>query len=121
MTEYFAAASGGCFHDPQITASLSDVDLLLECLCEPEHAQLRTCNYFLFSGTAEMQWNPTFLAKLAYEGFFTITHQLGASSSTLPLPELQPMFASARFISNILFSHYVQVWGHPLAALQGFQ
>ena len=76
QSEYFAAASGGCFQDSRITATVSGVDSLLTCLTFPANAQLRTCNYFKFFGSTEQQWDPTLLAKLAYEGFFTITHKM---------------------------------------------
>jgi hypothetical protein len=55
QTSYFAAASGGCFKDPRIAATLSGVDNLLTCLDFPANSQLRTCNYFKFEGTAEQQ------------------------------------------------------------------
>jgi hypothetical protein len=47
----------------------------------------------MFAGTAEQQWDATLLAKLAYEGFFTITHS--SRTGAVPLPELQPMYAHA--------------------------
>ena len=89
--QYFDAAAGGLFRDARLTATVPSVDLLLRLLAQPGNAELRTCNYFMFSGTAEQQWDPTLLAKLAYEGFFTITHQPRFGSEALPLPELQPM------------------------------
>ena len=90
MDAYFAAASGGLFRDARITATLSGVDTLLRLIALPGNSELRSCNYFMFSGTVEQQWDPTLLAKLAYEGFFTITHG-SRSGSAVPLPELQPM------------------------------
>jgi hypothetical protein len=93
METYFAAASGGLFRDPSLAASVAGVDLLLSLLDDPDFAQLRTCNYFMFCGAEEQQWDSTLLAKLAYEGFFTITHKERGRSGTVvvPLPELQPM------------------------------
>jgi hypothetical protein len=95
LTQYLAAASGGCFCDPRIPATLSGVDNLLKMLMFPANALLRTCNYFKFSGSAEQQWDSTLLAKLAYEGFFTITHKT-RGSTVEPLPEFQPMYANER-------------------------
>lgn len=91
LQQYFDAAAGGLFRDARLTATVPSVDVLLRLLAQPGNAELRTCNYFMFSGTAEQQWDPTLLAKLAYEGFFTITHQSRFGSDALPLPELQPM------------------------------
>lgn len=100
QTQYFAAASGGCFRDPRIPATVSGVDDLLKFLTFPANSLLRTCNYFKFSGSAEQQWDPVLLAKLAYEGFFTITHKTHSSAGAVvePLPELQPMCANERVL-----------------------
>ena len=96
MENYFAAAPGGLFRDPSLAASVAGVDLLLSLLDDPDFAQLRTCNYFMFCGAEEQQWDSTLLAKLAYEGFFTITHKERGRRGivVVPLPELQPMYAA---------------------------
>ena len=38
-----------------------------------ESITLSDFNYFIFGGPEELQWSPAIYAKLAYEGFFTIT------------------------------------------------
>eukprot|EP00931_Biecheleriopsis_adriatica_P088510 TRINITY_DN62813_c0_g1_i1.p1 TRINITY_DN62813_c0_g1~~TRINITY_DN62813_c0_g1_i1.p1 ORF type:complete len:391 (-),score=87.12 TRINITY_DN62813_c0_g1_i1:32-1174(-) len=55
--------------------------------------RLADFNYFTFGGTERQIWDPTFLARLAYEGFFTITTGSRYSmGSAKPLPELQPFY-----------------------------
>lgn len=52
--------------------------------------RLGLCSYFQFVGTERQIWDPTLMARLAYEGFFTIT--TGRSRVIEPLPELQPFY-----------------------------
>ena len=85
--EYFGAAEAGLFRHPQITATEAGIRLIFLNI-----DSFATYNYFMFSGTNDQVWNPMFNAKLAYEGFFTITHcnRLSPKGSEVPLPELQP-------------------------------
>ncbi len=53
--EYFAAASGGLFRDPRLTATLSSVDTLLRLLAAPGNFELRTCNYFMYASPSRNQ------------------------------------------------------------------
>ena len=60
---------------------------------------LATFSYFTFAGTYKQIWCPVLYAKLAYEGFFTITTGRDLSRGPAapgherePLPELQPFY-----------------------------
>jgi len=52
--------------------------------------RLSEFQYFFFAGTQEQLWDPVFFARLAYDGFFTITTTQRGESQ--PLPELQPFY-----------------------------
>lgn len=91
--EYFAACPGGIFRDPDFPPVQDSLTLLMS-LLEAEKAKdlgskldgLNSCSYFMFSGSEEAIWDATFYARLAWEGFFTIT------TKNKPLPELQPFY-----------------------------
>jgi hypothetical protein len=65
---------------------------------DPQAEQLNSCCYFQFGGPADALWDPVFNARLAWEGFFTITSGGpggggGAEGAARePLPELQPYY-----------------------------
>eukprot|EP00040_Diaphanoeca_grandis_P040000 m.260901 g.260901 ORF g.260901 m.260901 type:complete len:451 (-) comp40858_c0_seq1:180-1532(-) len=90
--EYFSAASGGLFRDPHITATPESIELLFQILESGSEFgnQLCTCNYFQFAGSTKQIWDPIFNARLAWEGFFTITTK--HRGNVEPLPELQPFY-----------------------------
>ena len=104
---YFGASPGGLFRHPSIRANLRGVDALLRALGqEPPGQGLASCNYFMFTGSEDDQWDPVLNARLAWEGFFTITH--GARKGrAVPLPELQP-FYSVLLWPNFERSKYVR-------------
>lgn len=90
---HYFAACGGLFRDPSFGPTMENLQLLMAALGqEDEQARrLGACNYFQFPGDAKAVWNPQFNAKLAYEGFFTITTT--RRGVTEPLPELQPFYS----------------------------
>eukprot|EP00434_Breviolum_minutum_P038155 symbB.v1.2.033837.t1/scaffold4260.1/size42279/2 len=117
MEEYFAACRGGVFRQDGFRASEEMVEHLLSLdfsqvvgkFRDGTPVRLSSFNYFMFDGTDKQIWvrdlgifhqihlrpwvswqDPTFLARLAYEGFFTIT--TGRSRDRMPLPELQPYY-----------------------------
>lgn len=92
--EYFEACPHGRFRDANLAPTVESLELLLRVLSgDDEHAQdLNKCNYFQFSGPAKALWNPRFNARLAWEGFFTITARTGPNRRVEPLPELQPYY-----------------------------
>ena len=105
MDSYFGACPGGRFRDPSLPPTEESLALLMRVLqAEDEQAKhLNTCCYFQFSGSDEAVWDPTFNARMAWEGFFTITtqssrHGKKSSGSKVmaavrePLPELQPFY-----------------------------
>jgi len=47
--------------------------------------------YYTFGGSLSQVWDPEFYARLAWEGFFTITTELNQRGPE-PLPELQPFY-----------------------------
>ena len=105
MQEYFDACPGGCFQHPSITATERCVDLVLS--LERSGSVIATCkdgtqltlaqfNYFIFGGTGAQVWAARLYAKLAFEGFFTITTR--RNSSTIMLPELQPFYRSVHYL-----------------------
>ena len=85
---YFNGAPEGLFRHPQIKATENGCQLLLE------QDFIEPYNYFMFTGSDEQVWDPTFNARLAWEGFFTITHgsRNSAEGKEVPLPELQPFY-----------------------------
>jgi len=90
--EYFAACRGGLFRDPHLPPTEQSLELLLSVLTagDEQARRLNTCNYFQFSGPDAALWDPVLNARLAYEGFFTITMSRRGTSE--PLPELQPFY-----------------------------
>ena len=94
IDEYFGACQGGRFRDPNLPPTKESLDLLLGALeAGDEQAEsLNSCHYFQFSGPEEAVWDATFNARLAWEGFFTITSSTGRRRAIEPLPELQPFY-----------------------------
>lgn len=92
---YFDACSGGRFRDPKLPPCDEALALLLRALDagDEQAKSLSSCHYFQFSGSAAAQWNPRFNARLAWEGFFTITARTGPGRTIEPLPELQPFYS----------------------------
>lgn len=91
--EYFAACPHRLFRDPNLAPTEANLQLLMSILRREEvegKARLNLCNYFQFSGPMDTLWDPIFNARLAYEGFFTITNGRGTRAE--PLPELQPFY-----------------------------
>ena len=93
QNEYFDACPHGMFRDPSLPPTAL-LDLLLRALeaDDEQAADLNQCNYFLFSGPQEALWDAEFNARLAWEGFFTITSRTGPRRQIEPLPELQPFY-----------------------------
>lgn len=98
LENYFGACPGGRFRDPNLPPTDKSLALLMTVLqARDEQAQsLNTCNYFQFSGPPAAVWDATFNARLAWEGFFTITTESrgrgAAAGDREPLPELQPYY-----------------------------
>jgi len=92
MHSYFAACPGGLFRDPSLPPTADSLALLLSVLQadDDQAATLNTCNYFQFAGPADAVWDFNFNARLAWEGFFTITSRRRGQRE--PLPELQPFY-----------------------------
>jgi hypothetical protein len=96
--EYFEAGRGGLFRDPSLPPTAESLALLLRALeaGDEQARRLGLCAYFQFGSGAraeqEAVWDATFNARLAWEGFFTITTSRGAGGRTEPLPELQPFY-----------------------------
>lgn len=92
--EYFDACPSGLFRDPNLPATADGLALLLRVLDAGDEnaSRLQRCNYFQFSGPESALWDPEFNARLAWEGFFTITASTGKRRKTEPLPELQPFY-----------------------------
>eukprot|EP00937_MAST-01D_sp_MAST-1D-sp2_P002541 g2541.t1 len=120
MDAYFDSCPFGSFRDPSIEATEEHVALVMKLVdddavigyIEQEQAQahepqqarpprppptpvtLAKFCYFHFRGTDTALWDGTLYARLAYEGFFTITHGAGrAAGHERPLPELQPHYS----------------------------
>lgn len=99
MEDYFGACRAGVFQQEGFMASEEMVEHLLRMdfnqvvgrFRDGSPVRLSSFNYFLFDGTDKQIWDPIFLARLAYEGFFTITTG-GRSRERIPLPELQPYY-----------------------------
>ena len=91
---YFGACPGGRFRDPSLPPTAQSLALLLQLLEVEgrEEQELNTCCYFQFSGTEDDLWDATFNARLAFEGFFTITSYSHRLRAPEPLPELQPFY-----------------------------
>jgi hypothetical protein len=105
-SEYFEACPGGRFRDPNFPPTPESVELLLRILDAGDEVDeglrvLSTCSYFQFVGRGV--WDATFNARLAWEGFFTITDRGGRE----PLPELQPFYGVLLW-ENFEASHHVK-------------
>ena len=106
--EYFDACPYFEFFMESLVATEANLALLMRLVAENaevartregEPIHISKFNYFPFAGTDAQVWDPTFYAKLAWEGFFTIT---SGRSSRLnkrvtgedqeALPELQPFY-----------------------------
>lgn len=101
MDEYFGACPGGGFRDPNLPPTEESLSLLMQVLQADgsQAASLNSCSHFQFSGSDDALWDPTFNARLAWEGFFTITTtrrvrrgKKAAKEVREPLPELQPFY-----------------------------
>ncbi|CAJ1437284.1 unnamed protein product, partial [Effrenium voratum] len=98
MEEYFSACPAGLFQQRGLLASEENLERLLGLdfnqevgrFADGSPVRLSSFNYFQFAGTEDQVWDPIFLARLAYEGFFTITTQ--RFRERIPLPELQPFY-----------------------------
>mmetsp|Transcript_46890 Transcript_46890/g.84123 ORF Transcript_46890/g.84123 Transcript_46890/m.84123 type:complete len:381 (-) Transcript_46890:101-1243(-) len=98
LEEYFGACPAGIFKQAGLKASEENLEFLLGLdfnqvvgrFKDGSPVRLSAFNYFQFDGTDKEIWDPTFLARLAYEGFFTIT--TGRRREREPLPELQPYY-----------------------------
>ncbi|KAL1524355.1 hypothetical protein AB1Y20_019252 [Prymnesium parvum] len=115
--DYLNACAGGLFRHPRFPPTEDCLAVLLRMLNGTDEQELElgpsmsawvaahiivpsqaillnSCNYFQFSGSPAALWDPSFLARLAYEGFFTITASTGPRGEEMiePLPELQPYY-----------------------------
>lgn len=92
MATYFSACPGSLFRDPSLPPTQDSLALLMAALqADDEQAKsLNTCNYFQFAGKDDAIWDAEFNARLAWEGFFTITTRRRGGHE--PLPELQPFY-----------------------------
>lgn len=88
--EYLGACPNGFFERANLRPTESDLEALLAAL-GTEGSNLGLYNYFLFLGEDREHWDPRFNARLAYEGFFTITTSRWGPRQ--PLPELQPYYS----------------------------
>jgi hypothetical protein len=87
---YFKAVPSGLYYDRSLLATPEHVTRLLSLAArDPE---VGSYGYFLFGLGTRSAWDPAFNARLLWEGFFTITAELGVSGEPQPLPELQPFY-----------------------------
>eukprot|EP00929_Paragymnodinium_shiwhaense_P081228 TRINITY_DN42472_c0_g1_i1.p1 TRINITY_DN42472_c0_g1~~TRINITY_DN42472_c0_g1_i1.p1 ORF type:complete len:403 (+),score=80.18 TRINITY_DN42472_c0_g1_i1:71-1210(+) len=93
MDEYFGAAPYGLFRQQDLSPTEENLELVLGALqrSDKQGEILGMHNYFQFDGKAKKLWDPRFNARLAHEGFFTIT--TGRKKDNEPLPELQPFYS----------------------------
>lgn len=97
--EYFGACRAGLFRQNGFKATEANIDMLLNMdfsqVVGTDRQGKSICladfNYFQFEGSNDEIWDPTFLARLAHEGFFTITTGRFRGERE-PLPELQPFY-----------------------------
>ena len=100
--EYFSATPYGEFRDESLVSCEHIVDLIIRLEREGvvvaedsagNSITLSQFNYFPLAGTEQQVWDYTVYAKLAFEGFFTITtaRRIGLAGRS-PLPELQPFY-----------------------------
>merc|ERR1711871_535416 len=95
---------------PQLPASEEGLSTMLELIAndiEVGHYRGKSLtmaqfNYFPLAGAPEELWEPVLFARMAWEGFFTIT--TGDNPETgqrlkdpVPLPELQPFYSVIEF------------------------
>uniref|UniRef100_A0A0G4FBI0 Uncharacterized protein n=1 Tax=Chromera velia CCMP2878 TaxID=1169474 RepID=A0A0G4FBI0_9ALVE len=99
--QYFAACPYSFFSHRSLTASEESVDTLMTQVKEKRvvgyagenPVTMAEFHYFSFQGTDEEKWSPRLYAKLAWEGFFTITQGARSGRHHTPLPELQPFYS----------------------------
>lgn len=96
--EYFTACPRYFFTDATLMANEEGLEVLMRLVDgdnvigsdrRGREVRLSQYQYFIFAGSQKQIWDPTFYAKLAFEGFFTITNQDRGGD---PLPELQPFY-----------------------------
>jgi hypothetical protein len=96
LDDYHDACPNGLFRDPNLPPTEAALALLLRALDagDEQAAGLQRCQYFQFSSRDEdALWDARFNARLAWEGFFTITGRTrGRNAPVEPLPELQPFY-----------------------------
>lgn len=90
--EYFGKCPSGLFRDPNLPPTEEAIELLMSVLeaGDEQADRLSECQYFQFCGPERAVWDPVFNARLAWEGFFTITTR--RAGKVEPLPELQPYY-----------------------------
>jgi len=102
---YFSACPRYFFTDPTLVANeesletlmrLVDGDTVIGSDRRGREVRLSQYQYFIFTGSPKQIWEPTFYAKLAFEGFFTITNQDRGGD---PLPELQPFYGVVDWVN----------------------
>lgn len=99
MREYFSACPRGKYSHASLEALEENITRILK-LTAPG-SSLSLFHYFQFAGADSQVWDPSFYAKCAYEGFFTITSddpRPGGESEVShlepePLAELQPFYS----------------------------
>lgn len=90
-SDYFGAVPYGMYHRPDLRATPEHVTNLLSLAARDPGVGAHS--YFLFGLGTSSAWNPAFNARLLWEGFFTITANLGVGGEPQPLPELQPFYS----------------------------
>jgi len=97
IEEYFAACPRRFFTDPNLAPTEENLEVLMRLVDANKvigkdrrgtAVRLSEFQYFPFVGPEAQIWDPAFFARLAYEGFFTITQ----GRTGTPLPELQPFY-----------------------------
>eukprot|EP00930_Biecheleria_cincta_P004763 TRINITY_DN105699_c0_g1_i1.p1 TRINITY_DN105699_c0_g1~~TRINITY_DN105699_c0_g1_i1.p1 ORF type:complete len:408 (+),score=63.13 TRINITY_DN105699_c0_g1_i1:45-1268(+) len=97
--EYFGACRAGLFRQTGFKATEANIAILMDMDFsqvvghdrQGKPICLADFNYFQFEGSNDEIWDPIFLARLAHEGFFTITTGRFRGEPE-PLPELQPFY-----------------------------
>uniref|UniRef100_A0A7S4BZS0 Uncharacterized protein n=1 Tax=Chrysotila carterae TaxID=13221 RepID=A0A7S4BZS0_CHRCT len=96
--DYFDACSGSLCNTglPFSEKSIQlVVDIVRQCARGENFREvdLSNFNFFLFDVSATSAWSPRQNARLAYEGFITITAKVHRNKPEQPLPELQPFYS----------------------------
>jgi hypothetical protein len=101
--EYFEACPAGLYECKELICQQESVDILLKFVSDQvvvgrfrdgSNATFAHFNYFKFCAEDDSVWDPTLHARLAYEGFFTITTEAEKGSHMkIPLTELQPFYS----------------------------